>query len=168
VYWRDSDVDERRPWVAPDIAAGLSWADFAAGRDPALAAALAYEAPDSLLEQLKEKFRWGGMDAASSHYFNHRNSPETAATNTEQTLLAVADFMVAEKRPAEAARLLQAAVNEYPESAACQLALGKRLVEQGNGQEALAPLKKALSLKPGDPEPAAWLKKAEELARAKK
>jgi len=168
VYWRDADVDERRPWVAPDIAAGLSWADFAAGRDPALAAALAYEGPDSLLEQLKERFRWGGMEAASSRYFNHRNSPATAAVNTEQTLIAAADFLIAEKHPAEAVRLLQSAVAEYPESAVCQLALGKRLVEQGNGQDALAPLKKALSLKPGDPEAAAWLKKAEELVRTKK
>jgi tetratricopeptide (TPR) repeat protein len=168
VYWRDSDVDERRPWVAPDIAAGTSWADFAAGRDPVLAAALAYEAPDSLLEQLKEKFRWGGMEAASSHYFNHRNSPATARINTEPTLLAAADFMMAEKRPAEALRLLQGAVAEYPESAACHLALGKRLVEQGSGQEALAPLKKALTLKPGDAEAAAWLKRAEELIRTKK
>jgi hypothetical protein len=112
--------------VAPDIAAGTSWADFAAGRDPVLAAALAYEAPDSLLEQLKEKFRWGGMEAASSHYFNHRNSPATARINTEPTLLAAADFMMAEKRPAEALRLLQGAVAEYPESAACHLALGRQ------------------------------------------
>ena len=41
VYWRDADVNERRPWVAPDIAIELSWADFAAGRDPALEAVAA-------------------------------------------------------------------------------------------------------------------------------
>jgi hypothetical protein len=80
VYGRDSDVDERRPWwlptSPPDELGG-----FRPG-GPALAAALAYEAPDSLLEQLKEKFRWGGMEAASSHYFNHRNSPATARINT--------------------------------------------------------------------------------------
>ncbi len=168
VYWRDASVDERRPWVAPAISAGLSWADYAAGRDPALEAALAYEPPDSLLEQLKEKLRMGGMEAASLHYFNYRNSPATAAVNTEQALLGAADFLIVEKRPADAVRLLQAAVGEYPESAACQMALGKRLVEQGKGQEALGPLKKAVALKPGDPEAADWLKKAEELVRMKK
>jgi Flp pilus assembly protein TadD len=108
------------------------------------------------------------MEAASAHYFNNRNSPATARVNTEQTLIVAADFMIAEKHIAEALRLLQGAVAEYPESAACYLALGKRLVGQGSGQEALAPLKKTLSLKPGDAEAAELLKKAEELARAKK
>jgi tetratricopeptide (TPR) repeat protein len=168
VYWRDADVDERRPWVAPDIAAELSWADHAAGRDPALAAALAYEAPGSFFEQLKEKLRRGGMSAVSSHYYKHRNSPATAEVNTEADLLAGAEFLVAEKKPAEAVRLLQGAVSEYPGSAACHLALGRLLVEQGKGEDALAALKKALSLKPGDAEAAAWLKKAEEIVRAKK
>jgi len=168
VYWRDGDVDERRPWVAPDIATGVTWADHAAGRDPALDAALAYQAPDSLLGQIKEKFRWGGMSAASTHYYKYRNNPGTAALNTEDALLGAADFLVAEMRPAEAVGLLQRAVAEYPESAACNLALGKLLVAQGQGKEALAPLKKVLALKPGDPDAAAWLKKAEELARAGK
>nr|CAI78567.1 hypothetical protein [uncultured Aminicenantes bacterium] len=168
VYWRDSSVDERRPWVAPHIGAEPSWADFAAGRDPALAAVLAFNAPDSLLEQLKEIFRQGGMEAASVHYFNHRNSPATAAVDTVPTLLAAAEFFVAEKRPAEALRLLQGAVVEYPESAACHLALGKRLVEMGNGREAIASIKRALEIIPGDPDAAAWLKKAEDLARTKK
>lgn len=124
----------------------LACSRLAAGRDPALEAALAYEPPDSLLEQLKEKLRMGGMEAASSHYFNYRNSPATAAVNTEQALLGAADFLITENRPADAVRLLQAAVGEYRESAACQLALGKRLVEQGQGQEALGPLKKAEEL----------------------
>jgi hypothetical protein len=168
VYWRDAEVNERRPWVAPDIATGAAWADYAAGRDPALDAALAYRAPESLLGQLKEKYRWGGMSAASGHYYRYRNSPGTAAFDTEAALLGMAEFLIAEKKPAEAVGLLQRAVAEYPGSAACLLALGKLLVGQGQGQDALEPLKKVLALKPGDQEAEAWLKKAEELARAGK
>ena len=168
VYWRDAEVNERRPWVAADIAAGPAWADYAAGRDPALDAALAYEAPASLLDQLKEKFKWGGMRAAASHYYKHRNSPDTAAVRTEGTLLAMADFLIAQKDPGNAVEILRRAVVEYPDSALGHLALGKRLVEQGDGEGALEPLKKALALKPGDPDAAAWLKKAEALVGAKK
>jgi len=168
VYWRDANVDERRPWVAPDLATGVTWTDHAAGRDLALEAALAYRAPDSLLGQLKEKIRWGGMSAAGSHYYRYRNSPQTARIDTEAALLGAAEFLVAEKRPADAVGLLQRAVVEYPESTACNLALGKLLVEQGQGKEALAPLKKVLALRPGDPDAAALLKKAEDLARAGK
>lgn len=168
VYWRDLEVDERRPWVAPDIAVGLAWADHAAGRDPALEAALAHKAPDALLDQLKEKLKWGGLRAAASHYYKYRNAPATAAVRTEDTLLALADFLMSEKRPAEAIQILRRAVDEYPESAPCNLALGIRLVEQGDGPGALEPLKKALSLKPGDPVAESWLKRAEQLAKAKK
>jgi len=168
VYWRDAEVDERRPWVAPDIATPLAWADYAAGRDPALEAALAYEAPASLLDQLKDKWKWGGMRAAASHYYKHRNSPVTAAVRTDDTLLAMADFLFAQKDPGSAVDILRRAVGEYPDSAPCHLALGKRLVERGDGQGALEPLKKALALKPGDPAAAEWLEKAEKIVRAKK
>ncbi|MGZ5488079.1 MAG: hypothetical protein ACXWF4_06075 [Candidatus Aminicenantales bacterium] len=168
VYWRDAEVDERRPWVAPDIAVGLSWSDFAAGRDPALEAALAYHAPVTFLEQLKEKLKWGGVRAAASHYYKYRNSPATAAVRTDMTLLAVADYLKAEKRQNDAVDILRRAVEEYPDSAPCNFALGKGLVEQGDGQGALEPLKKALALEPGDPIAAEWLAKAEKLARTKK
>ncbi len=168
VYWRDAEVDERRPWVAPDIAVGLAWADYAAGRDPALEAALSYHAPDSLLDQLKERLRWGGIRTAASRYYKYRNSPDTAAVRTEDTLLALADFLFTEKNPDDAVGILRRAVAEYPDSVPCNLALGKGLVGQGDGREALEPLKKALALKPGDPVAAEWLAKAEKLAQAKK
>jgi tetratricopeptide (TPR) repeat protein len=168
VYWRDAEVDERRPWVAPDIATPLAWADYAAGRDPALEAALAYEAPASLIDQLKDKYKWGGMRAAASHYYKHRNSPITAAVRTDDTLLAMADFLLAQKDADNAVEILRRAVAEYPDSAPCLLALGRRLVERGDGQGALGPLKKALALKPGDPVAAEWLEKAERIVRAKK
>jgi tetratricopeptide (TPR) repeat protein len=168
VYWRDSDVNERRPWVAPDLAVETSWADFSAGRDPVLEAALDYRVPDTLIGQMKEKYRWGGINAAAGHYFKHRNSPATVAVRTEETLLAMAEFLVAEGKLADATGMLRRAVAEYPESFACQLGLGKRLVEQGAGEIALRPLNKALALKPGDVDAAAWLRKAESLAAAKK
>lgn len=165
IYWRDAEANERRPWVAPDIAAALSWADHAAGRDPALEAALSYKGSDSLLEQIKEKYRWGGMSAAGAHYYKFRNSPRTAAVGTEDVLLGAADFMIAEKHPADAVTILRRAVDEYPESFACNLGLGRRLVEQGDGKGAVEPLKKALALKPGDPASSELLKKARALAR---
>jgi tetratricopeptide (TPR) repeat protein len=168
VYWRDADVNERRPWVAPDIAAGPAWADHAAGRDPVLEAILAYRAPEALIDQLKEKWRWGGLSAAASHYYKYRNAPATAAVSTEEALIAMADFLAGEKRPADAIGLLRRAVSEYPGSVTAHLALGRRLVEQGDGAGALEPLKKALSLKPGDAAIAELIGKAEALARAKK
>lgn len=37
-HWQDSDPDDRRPWIAPDVPIALTSADYFAGRDPALQA----------------------------------------------------------------------------------------------------------------------------------
>lgn len=43
LWWQSSAPGDDRPWIAPDISARLSMADFAGNRDPAVDAALAYE-----------------------------------------------------------------------------------------------------------------------------
>jgi hypothetical protein len=42
LYWQFWDPRDRRPWIAPAVPAALTSLDYAAGRDPALAAAIAY------------------------------------------------------------------------------------------------------------------------------
>jgi tetratricopeptide (TPR) repeat protein len=44
-YWQHMDSTDQRTWVQPDIAAPMSFADYAAGRDPALDAILRWIAP---------------------------------------------------------------------------------------------------------------------------
>lgn len=43
VRWQDSDPNDSRAWIYPDLPAPMLFADYAAGRDPALAAIAAYE-----------------------------------------------------------------------------------------------------------------------------
>src|SRR5262249_14338239 len=43
--WQDSDPKDTRPWIRPDIEARETFADYVAGRDLALAAALAFRLP---------------------------------------------------------------------------------------------------------------------------
>ncbi|HEX9166386.1 MAG TPA: hypothetical protein VF862_10790 [Gemmatimonadales bacterium] len=43
VFWQHSDPRDPRPWIVPDLVAPLRFADWAAGRDPALEAILAYQ-----------------------------------------------------------------------------------------------------------------------------
>jgi hypothetical protein len=42
LYWEDSDPNDTRKWIFPDVPAATSYADYLAGNDPALKAALAY------------------------------------------------------------------------------------------------------------------------------
>jgi len=46
LVWQNSDPRDQRPWISPDLPAELSFADFFAGRDPALEAVLAYPLPE--------------------------------------------------------------------------------------------------------------------------
>ncbi len=43
--WQDSDPNDKRIWIMPDIVARETFADYAAGRDVALEAALSYRLP---------------------------------------------------------------------------------------------------------------------------
>lgn len=46
LYWQDSEPWDDRPWIAPVVPVGLTAADYAAGRDPVLEAALTAPVPD--------------------------------------------------------------------------------------------------------------------------
>ena len=168
VYWRDWSSNERRPWVAADLKADLSWADYQAGKDPALEAILAYAAPATLLGQLKEKYAWGGKDAAANHYYRYKNSPVTGRTGTEATLVDFAAWFAGLGKDSEAVGILKQCLSEYPESFPALLNLGQAMVRLKDAAGAVEALKKALALRPADPEAATWLKKAEELGPAKK
>ena len=45
LYWQGSDPKDDRVWILPDVPAPESFANYLSGRDAALEAALAYEAP---------------------------------------------------------------------------------------------------------------------------
>jgi hypothetical protein len=168
VYWRDWSVRENRPWVAPDMRVDVSWADYAAGRDPALEAVLSYTAPPTLLGQLQEKIRWGGMDAGAMHLYRFSNSPVTGNIRTEEPLVALAAFLVGEKRLADARNVLKECLSAYPDSFDALVALGKIQLESGEAKNAVETLKKAAALRPGDSGAAGLLKKAEAQAGVKK
>jgi hypothetical protein len=57
-YWQSEQAD--RPWTPVDIAAPLTFADYAAARDPALEAALAWTPRPPLRERIVEAGKSGG------------------------------------------------------------------------------------------------------------
>ncbi len=50
LHWQDSDPNDKRIWIMPDIIARESFADYAAGHDVALEAALAHRLPADYAE----------------------------------------------------------------------------------------------------------------------
>ncbi len=168
VYWRDWSANERRPWVPADLKAAPSWADYAAGRDPALEAAEAYSAPLSLLGRLEERYGWGGMESVVKFYYHFRNTPATAAVRTEEPLIGLAEFLEAGKHDDDARDIYEYCLQEYPSSFGARLGLGKSYVRSGDGKSGIETLKKALALRPGNAEAAEWLKRAQSLPTPRK
>jgi hypothetical protein len=57
IYWEQSDPRDKRPWILPDVPAPVTFADYLSGRDPVLAAALAYRA-DPGVTPLAPNLHW--------------------------------------------------------------------------------------------------------------
>lgn len=61
LWWQYADPRDARPWIAPEVPAPLSAADYAANRDPALEAILAYRPdPAHTLPYPDRAARWWG------------------------------------------------------------------------------------------------------------
>ena len=58
VFWAGSDPRDPREFIAPDLPAMATWADWIAHRDPALAAIEAYR-PETSPSDAPPNTRWG-------------------------------------------------------------------------------------------------------------
>jgi tetratricopeptide (TPR) repeat protein len=160
IYWRDWTVNEKRPWIAPDIPAELSAKDHFAGIDPALEAVLAFQAPDDLAGQLLWAYDRGGFDAAYNRFYKFRTDPETARRDISTHLHRFGRALMERKRFGEAVRVFQQNASDHPDSFEAHLDLGEAYLGAGNPAEAANSLEKALSLKPDDAAAKALLEKA--------
>ena len=113
VYWKEGQ--NRAPWTWVDLAVPLSFADYAAGRDPALEAALAYVPPPPLEQRLLEASRKGGGDGLTRTVEAYRTDPANRYANVELKLLRAAEALFAEHRE-EALAVAELAARHFPES----------------------------------------------------
>lgn len=147
VYWRDWSVDESRTSVAPELAVGLSSADYFAGRDPALEAALAHREPEPVADQLLGAFDRGGADAAWRRQYQLRSDPRTADVDLFEALRVVGRGLLARSRTAEAVQVFQQNLAARPQSFEANADLGEALAEAGKPADAIPYLEKALFVK---------------------
>lgn len=96
VYWKEGQ--NRAPWTWVDLAVPLTFADYAAGRDPALEAALSYVPPPPLEQRLLEAARTGGAEGLERAVDSYRADPVNRYANVELKLLRAAEAMFAEHR----------------------------------------------------------------------
>jgi hypothetical protein len=147
VYWRDWSVDESRTSVEPELTVGLSSADYFAGRDPVLEAALAHREPAAIADQLLGAFERGGADAAWRRQYQITSDPRTAGVDLFEDLRLVGRGLLGRGRTADALQVFQQNQASRPESFEANADLGEALATSGKAAEAIPYLEKALAIK---------------------
>jgi hypothetical protein len=117
VYWRDWTADESRPWIAPDIAAAISSADYFAGRDPAMRAVDLIPASPEFGDVLVALARAGaGPPSFLRLYYQHKTDPAWAKDSTEKPMQRLGEQYLQTKSYDAASLAFRINARDYPTS----------------------------------------------------
>ncbi|MFN8582936.1 MAG: hypothetical protein U0163_18425 [Gemmatimonadaceae bacterium] len=97
-WWQYWDPRDNRPWIAPGVAAPLTFAAYAAGRDPALEAVARFVPQPSLVESLKPLLTALDSVATIRAIATFRANPDNAWLDPSEALVDVAALLRAEGR----------------------------------------------------------------------
>ncbi len=148
LWWQDLDPRDRRPWTAPEIAAEMTSADFRAGRDPALEAALRWREEPTLADRMLAAFRQGDTARAFAEYRAYRDDPRHAYADTDPLLQDAARRAAAARRLPDALAIAELNVREHPRSSVAQAYLAEGYARSGRKDLAIAGFERAVALDP--------------------
>lgn len=147
-WWQHWSPWDKRVWTAPDIAAELRSDDYAAGRDPALAAALAYRVEPGLASRLRSALDAGGIPAAEAAFLEYCADSRFVYRSELYDLVSLAFDLARQKRLSEAVRVQQMSVERNPTLPDSHAALGELYLVQEKRELAKAAYRRALELDP--------------------
>jgi hypothetical protein len=148
VWWQDLDPRDRRQWTGPAIAAAASADDFRKGRDPALAAALAYNPRQALTARLRAPLVKGDLAEAMRAYQSFIADSAHRYVDTERELEALAISLARDGKLPGAAAVAELNAREHPQSPQAQYVLGEAFRRRGNPTAAAEAYQRALALDP--------------------
>ena len=114
IRWHQID-DGDDPWTPVDVATPLTFADYAAGRDPALDAALRYAPTPALEERIVAAARSGGVPEIGKALTAYLADRSNRYADVEGQILAASQRLVdSEQRIEEALYVAQVATERFP------------------------------------------------------
>jgi hypothetical protein len=114
-YWQQGQ--NRDPWTWVDLATPLTFADYTAGRDPALEAALSYTPPAPLREQLLAAQQAGGMEGLRQFAETYWTEKAHRFSNRTVQMLQAAEGLNQLHHGEEAIEVAQMVARRQPNSA---------------------------------------------------
>ena len=149
-YWQDWHPEDPRKWIAPDIAAEMTFDDYASNRDPALAAAMKDAGGPTMREQMQTLVASNDTVRARRQFLDYRASPEHSYIDGHVLLDDVAVHFYDRKDLPHATWVFALAANQYPQSARAQLNHAAMLQNTGNKVAEAAALRRVLALEPAN------------------
>jgi hypothetical protein len=140
----------RDPWTWVDVAAPLTFGDYAAGRDPALEAALSYTPEGKLADRLLTSVTAGGIAEVKAAVEEYRADPRHAYANQQLELTMAAVRLSREKRFGEALYVAGVATGEYGPNATAFGVLAQIAEKAGNRELARVAGQQTLNVDPND------------------
>ena len=137
-------------WTPVDIAAPYRFADYAAGRDPAMDAALGYKKGPSLNARLLDAAKGGGKDAVRKAVEAYRQEPVNRYADIPQQVLKAAQYLNASKHSEEALLAAELAAIHYPDHSDAPLVLAYLAEANGKIELAREAGKRTLQLDPNN------------------
>ena len=149
ILWHQLD-NGNEPWTPVDIAAPLTLADYAAGRDPALEAALHYTPTPPLAAQLLSAARGGGTAAVSRTLASYLEDPSHRYADVRHQLIVAPQDLAGAKHNDEALYVAQFAAERFPRHSDSWNVLAHVAESAGRLDVARQAATRALELDPND------------------
>ncbi|MGQ0715296.1 MAG: hypothetical protein ACT4PJ_16480 [Gemmatimonadaceae bacterium] len=115
LYWQAWSPGDMRPWTAPDVAAELSFADYARNHDPALISALTFAPQPRLSEEIRRAIAAGDTTRARDVLAAFRGDTTHAYIDARPSLDSAALHFLERRDYDRAIAILELAVMEYPD-----------------------------------------------------
>lgn len=146
--WWQGDERDKRPWMAPDIAADLTFDDYRANNDPALRVALDGTPPTLLADVLMETVSAADDSAAAEQYRRWKADPRNAYVDPEPELIDLGYRLMGLNRLPEAIQIFRIAAEASPLSANAHDSLGEAYLQHGDRELAIRSYERALTIDP--------------------
>ena len=147
-YWQSGQ--DLRPFNPLQIAAPLTFADYAAGRDPALEAALAHHPEPSLTDRLVDAAVKGGPAGAVQSARSYVDDPAHRYRDLERELINAEQFMLPRNQGVAALEVARWSARRFPKSSDLAVIHAFVANAQGAKDEARAAIAAALAINPSN------------------
>jgi tetratricopeptide (TPR) repeat protein len=148
LWWQDMDPRDKRVWQAPDLSTELSFADYRAGRDPAMDAILSHKPGPSIVDQVRAAADKNDYAGAKEAVMTFIKDPFHKYATVESDINRLGyEFMNAKKLD-QAVFVLKLNVEIYPGSFNTWDSLGEAYMNRGEKELAIENYAKSLELNP--------------------